>query len=126
MLISGVTQSMDSFLQFMTVLIIFVIVLGITYFTTKWIAGYQKSQMTNSNVHVIETSKLSGSKYVQILKIGEKYIAVAVCKDSVTVLTEIPSDQVKLEEDKVSPHTFEKIFEKVKKAGHDDHKDSDN
>ena len=126
MLISGVTQSTDSFLQFMTVLNIFILVLAITYFTTKWIAGYQKGRMSDTNISVVETSKLGTSKYVQILRIGGKYIAIAVCKDSVTVLTEIPPEQIKEEPEKTQTHSFDKIFEKMKKSGQYDHKDSDN
>ena len=32
----------DSFFEFVVVLIVFVAILVITYYTTKWIAGYQK------------------------------------------------------------------------------------
>lgn len=147
MLLSGVTQSMDSFLQFITVLIIFIAVLFITFFTTKWMAGYQKNKMSNTNIQVIETSKLAGSKFIQIIRIGDKYVAAAVCKDSVTVLCEIPPDQIKSEEDDTSGHSFDRIFDVVKNHKHgikdasvsqeseddtsagdgaDEHKDTDN
>jgi len=43
MLLTG-AGTMDSYLQFITVLILFVFVLVITYVTTKWIAGYQKGK----------------------------------------------------------------------------------
>lgn len=84
-----------SYLQFITVLLIFVIVLGITALTTKWISNYQKQQCTNENVQVIETTRIANNKYVQIIRAGEKYMVVAVCKDTVTMLGEIPKEQIK-------------------------------
>ena len=36
------TKSTDSYAQFITVLLLFVLVLGITALTTRWIANYQK------------------------------------------------------------------------------------
>ncbi len=126
MLLTAVTQSTNSFLQFMTVLIIFIVVLFITYFTTRWIAGYQKNKMSNTNIQVVETSKIAGNKYVQILKIGEKYVAVAVCKDTVTTLMEIPPEQIHDAAVNDGIKDFSKIFAHARKNADADHKDTDN
>lgn len=53
--------------------------------------------MSGTNVEVIETFRLSQNKLVQILRLGESYVAVAVCKDTVTVLREIPAEELKEE-----------------------------
>jgi flagellar protein FliO/FliZ len=126
MLLTAVTQSLNSFLQFMTVLVIFIIVLFITYFTTRWIAGYQKNKMSGSNIQVVETSKIAGNKYVQILRIGSKYIAVAVCKDTVTALTEIPPEQIHEVAEPAGAKDFSRIFAHARKNAETDHKDTDN
>ncbi len=89
------TGKTDGYAQFITVLFLFVIVLAVTALTTKWIANYQKQQGVNGNVQVIETARISSSKYIQIVRIGEKYVALAVCKDTVTMLGEIPEEQLK-------------------------------
>ena len=89
-----VSNSANSYLQFMTVLILFVFVLAITYWTTKWIAGYQKGKGANANLEVIETVQIANNKYVQIIRVGQKYLAVAIGKDSVTMLAEVPEDQM--------------------------------
>ena len=81
--------------QFITVLLIFVVVLGVTALTTKWIANYQKQQSVNENIQVIETTRIANNKYVQIIRAGEKYMVIAVCKDTVTMLGEIPKEQIK-------------------------------
>ena len=64
-MILTVSDSANSYLQFMTVLIMFVFVLAITYFTTKWIAGYQQSKGAGANLEVIESFRLADNKYVR-------------------------------------------------------------
>ena len=77
----------ESFAQLMTVLIIFLIVLAMTYLTTRWIANYQKEYNINHNIEVIETFKLTTNKYIQIVKAGDKYLVIGICKDSITMLS---------------------------------------
>ena len=115
-MILTVSNSMNSYLQFMTVLILFVFVLGITYFVTKWIGGYQKSRSFNANVEIIETFHLANNKYIQIIRVGKKYLAVAIGKDSVTMLTEIPEEQLMLSEgvDDIQP-SFKELLDKLQK-----------
>ena len=45
------TGKADSYAQFITVLLIFVAVLAVTAWVTKWIAGYQKKQK-NKNKYI--------------------------------------------------------------------------
>lgn len=89
------TGRTESYAQLITVLVVFVLVLGATALVTRWIANYQKQQNINVNVEVIETTRIAGNKYIQIVRIGETYVAFAVCKDTVTRLCEVPKDQLK-------------------------------
>ncbi|GFI64704.1 hypothetical protein IMSAG185_00294 [Lachnospiraceae bacterium] len=84
----------DSYAQFITVLAVFVLVLAVTAAVTKWIAGYQKQQCANMNIEVIEMTRITNNKYIQIVRVGETYLAIAVCKDTVTLLGEIPEEQL--------------------------------
>ncbi len=111
-MVLAVSNSVDSYVQFITVLVIFVFVLVITYFTSKWIAGYQKTRGANSNIELVESFSLGNNKYLQIVRIGQKYLAVAVGKDSVTMLTEIPEDQLLLSCEKIQQTKgFKELFE---------------
>ena len=93
-MILSVSGRTDSYVQFITVLIIFLFVLFVTYWVTRWTAGYQRSQTTNANMEILETIRLSNNKYVQIIRVGRKYLALAICKDTVTMLTEIPEQDL--------------------------------
>ena len=109
----------SSYAQFITVLVVFVIVLGVTAWTTKWIANYQKKQAVNCNIQLLEAARLGNNKYIQLVRVGDTYMVLAVCKDTVTMLGEISPEQLKEAGD--SKETgFKQLLEKVM------HKDSDN
>lgn len=111
------TGAIDSYVQLITVLVIFVLVLGVTALTTKWIANYQKQQSVNENVQVIETTRIANNKYIQIVRVGEKYMAIAVCKDTVTMLGEIPGEQLKTANAAQGFHFKEFLEKAVNKSG---------
>ena len=75
--------SLDSFVQLITVLIIFVFVLILTYFTTRWMAGIQKGRSFNKNLRIIETISVGNNKMISIVEAGTKYIVVSIGKDDV-------------------------------------------
>ncbi len=105
---------MESFLQFVLLLLLFVFVLAITYVTTRWIAKYQQGQAFNRNIQVMETYKLTANKYIQIVKIANKCMAIAITKDSITFLAEIEESELVSNELSNGDH-FQDLLEKAKK-----------
>lgn len=87
--------SLDSFIQLITVLIIFVFVLILTYFTTRWMAGIQKGRSFNRNLKIIETISVGNNKMISIVEAGTKYIVVSIGKDEVNFLTELKEKELK-------------------------------
>ena len=111
----SVTSGFESVLQFITVLIIFIFVLGITYISTRYIAGIQKEQYKTGNMELIETLRISNNKYLQIVRAGNKYFCMAVCKDTVTMLGEIQKEEIVFQENNGNVNIdFQKILEKMK------------
>lgn len=105
----------DGYLQFMTVLVLFVFVLGITYVATRWIANYQKGKAAGSNLELIETLQVANNKYLQIVRAGNKYLAIAIGKDEVHMLAELSPEEIKRPEEGESQMDFKSILEKFKK-----------
>lgn len=95
------SSSLNSFIQLLGVLVIFVFVLIITYFVTKWIGGFQKSQMIGRSFQVIDTIRIVGNKYVQVLKMGDVYLVIAVGKDTVTMLAKLTEEEIGLPEEEI-------------------------
>jgi flagellar protein FliO/FliZ len=104
----------ESFWQLFTASIVFIIVLVLALYTTKWIAKIQKKQAYNKNIEVIETYKITTNKYIQVIKIGEKYLAIAVAKDTITMLTEIDKEQIDLTYSGETNQNFSEILAKIK------------
>ena len=111
------SSALESGIQLLGVVLIFVFVLAATYFTTKWIANYQRTTTKNRNIRIIETCRLTSNKYIQIVQVGEKYLAIAVSKDNITVLAELSEDEIidfSAEYENNKKESFSKILEKVK------------
>ncbi len=114
MLILG--DKTNSVAQFLTIVLLFLFVLGITWLATRYMAGIQKSKMDGSNISVVDVAKISQNGYVQILKIGEKYISICVTKDNITKLSEhSESEFVFRENEPVKVSEFAKTLQKVMK-----------
>lgn len=114
----AVTSGVNSFVQFLTLIIVFAVVLAITYYTTKYIGNYQKINSKYVNFEVIETYRISNTKYIQLLKIGDKYVAIAICKDTITKITELDESEITMPDYSGKEVSFAKLFEKLQKAKH--------
>ncbi len=109
------SNGLNSFAQFLTVLLIFVGVLALTYFTTRWVASYQKGKMMSGNIQVLETFKITQNKYIQIVRIGEHYYAIAIGKDDITMLGELKEEEIHIQEDTGMPKMdFKQLLENAK------------
>ncbi len=111
----GILLSANNFAQFFTLLVVFVAVLGVTMRTTRWMANYQRQQNENGNIHVVETVRITNNKYLQLVRVGETYMAIAVCKDTITMLGEIPADQLVISNSAGGGTNFKELFEKTLK-----------
>ena len=115
------SASMESFLQLIVTLLIFIFVLGITYITTRWIGNYQKGHMNSKNLRVIETISAGQNKQICLLKAGTEYLVVAIGKDEIHPLATLSEDQLtdlsfmnEIPNAAVSGESFQEIFGQLK------------
>ncbi len=113
-------MSVSSISQLITVVVLFFLVLGATYYVTMWIAKYQKNSKTAGNIEILETCRLSTNKYIQVVKVSSKYLVLAISKDTVTLLTELGEDEYvppKMGSGETPDFSKElsKVLEKIKK-----------
>ncbi|MCR5544979.1 MAG: flagellar biosynthetic protein FliO [Lachnospiraceae bacterium] len=86
-----------SIYQFVIVLVIFIGVLVLTGFTTKWIANYMQNQTTsgNSNFEMVDAFNMGPGHRLQIIKVGKnKYYVLALNKESITLLGELSEEDL--------------------------------
>lgn len=114
------TSSLKSVGQLICVILLFLFVLFLAYVAARIAGSFQSSFLNKrSNVKVIEVFRLSNNKVIEIVKIGDRYLALAVCKDSVTVLTELAGNEIKEQETALEPIDFKNILEKIRNEKHD-------
>ena len=111
----SMTTGLESIVQLITVLFLFVFVLAITWFCTRYLAGVQKDRYKTGNMELIETLRISNNKYMQIVRVGNRYYCMAVCKDTVTMLGEVRKEDMIFSDNNVSANMdFHKILESMK------------
>ncbi len=95
----------ENVFQLIVVIAIFFGVLVLAYYSTKWIAGYQKAMNVGKNFEIIEMQKVAGNHYVMLLRAGSggKYLIVGIGKEEMTLLGELSPDEVTISE----PSTME-------------------
>lgn len=108
------TSELSSGWQLVGVFILFLFILGATYLTTKIVGGVKLNQMKNSNFHVIETYRITQNKFLQLVKVGTRYIVLSVSKDNVNFITELQEDEIlHLEQMSKSKENFSAIMSKL-------------
>lgn len=119
--------TLESVTRFVTALLTFLFVLVLTYYSSKFIAGYQKQTMRAANMEVVETTRIAQGKYLQIVRAGERYFMIAVCKDTVTMLSELEADQLILQTgsggEKTRMLDFGSVLERTKAFTKNAHKE---
>lgn len=102
-------------MQLLATIVVFVAVLAVTYYVTKWIAKSGAIPSRSKNIRVIETFKIAPNKYVQIIQLGSKYYSIGVTKDTITFLTPLDEDQLTLgdPEESVQSVPFKDMMEKM-------------
>lgn len=93
-LMVALSASMESFIQLISALFIFALVLLITYYTTRWVGSYQKVRMKSKNLQVIESLSVGNNKIICLIKAGTEYLVVAIGKDEIHPLTTLKEEQL--------------------------------
>ena len=119
------TSGVENVLRLLVTVIAFILILLLTYFATRFMASYQKSSTIGTNFELIETYRLSNTKYMQLLRVGKRYVVIAVCKDTVVSITELGEEEVLMPDYTKGQEPFKKIFENLKREYQRDHKEKD-
>lgn len=112
---------MSGMVELISVLFIFVFVLALTYYVTRWIAGYQRTKTAQGNLSVIEAIRVANNQYIQILRAGtDKYLVVGIGKDRITLLATLSGEELLNMPDAAGSgakpaESFSELLEAVKK-----------
>lgn len=116
------TSNLESIGQLICLIILFLFVLFLAYLAARISGSFQSNAMNKrSNIRIIEVFRVSNNKVIEIVKVGEQYLVLAVCKDNITLLTRLDETEVKEPETALEPINFKNILEKMRseKRNHD-------
>lgn len=110
------TSSFSTFAYILTLIITFAVVIGLAYFTSKFLGQRMGKIGTSGDNRILITFPLGPGKAVYIIELAGKYLILGVTDHSVNLLKEI-TDQEEIEKLKStvpqlpSSSSFEHIFE---------------
>lgn len=110
------TGSLDNFLRFVSALIVFLLVLGITYIVTRWIGSYQKVQLKNRNMQVVETLRIGNNRFIHLVKVADEYLVIGLGKDGIQLLSKLDDKSVQALNlpEETKQDSFQDILKKMK------------
>lgn len=93
--LTGNSGEMNSILSVISLIFIFVLIVALAYFTTRFIAKHQNNMLNNkSNIRIVESFRIGTNKFIAIVKIGEAFYAIGVGKDEVTMIDKLNPDDL--------------------------------
>lgn len=99
--------TIGNILQLIGLIIVFIIILFATYYVSRWVGKSGLIQNSSSNIRVVETFRLSQTKYLQIIKVGEKrFFLIAVSKDDITYISELNEEDIAIVQDSMTENNF--------------------
>lgn len=97
--------------------IIFIVILVLSYLVTKWYANSSLVKNKTNNIEIKESFLLAPGKTISIVRIGEKYVALAQFKDNVVKLAELTEEELILNREvEISDSSFKDVFSNIVKS----------
>ena len=97
--------------------VIFIVILVLSYLVTKWYANSGLVKNKTNNIEIKESFQLAPGKTISIVRIGEKYVALAQFKDNVVKLAELTEEELILNREvEISDSSFKDVFSNIVKS----------
>lgn len=107
------TSSIQVGFELITLILIFIIILLLAFYTSKWIGNSGLNLQKTRNTKIMDVTRIAPNKFIYIVKTGDKCFAVGVTKDHMEYLTEVNEDSLILQEEKPVHPDFYQILKKV-------------
>ncbi len=109
------TSGLERAGELICIILLFLFVLFLAYLAARITGSYQSNIMNKrSNIKIIEVVRLSNNKLIEIVQVGEHYYALAVCKDTVVLLSELDASEIREPQISLEPIPFKNILDKIK------------
>ncbi|MCR5251187.1 MAG: flagellar biosynthetic protein FliO [Lachnospiraceae bacterium] len=107
-------NAVNNLARFLSLLVIFILVLALAYYTTRLVAKSQRGLGHAGNMQILESMALGGGKTLLLVRAGKHYLVLATGKDSVSTVAELAEDEILPVTEGSSPGGFGEILRRVK------------
>lgn len=106
----------EGIMTFLSLIFVFVIILFLAYLTTKIVASASFKKYKNKNMRLLEGMNLGPQKSLQLVKVGNKIILLALSKDGVTKIESFYPNELLVSEEEYDNKvvTFQDVFNEMK------------
>ena len=110
-------------MQLIGLIILCVLVVAASYFVTRFVGKKQIGMGKNTNFKVLDMYRISQTKCMQLIQVGERYFVIAVCKDSINFIAELQKEEISHWPPESKNTGFSEIFSTLKER-HKTNKDN--
>ena len=104
--------------QFFSTLLLIVFVCALAYYTTRLLGAARFGRLGGRrNLEILETLGVGSQSFVQIVRVGEKYVLIGVTRGQVSLLTQLEEDQLKFPEVSHQVAGFDALLNRFQKKG---------
>ncbi len=115
MILSGNFGTVGSIAEIFGMLIAFAVIVAAAYYVSKYFGKYAVKSRENSNIRVVETSRVAPDRYLQIIEAGGRFFLIGISKNNLSLISELDKEQIKEFEPKEMLHfSFKEILDKAK------------
>lgn len=108
-------SSTGSLWQMFGLVLLLIIILFAAYYTSKFVGKMTMGQLKNSNFQVIDAYRITPNKVLQIIKVGNKFLLIAITKDEINLITELDESEVFIKDTGTKEiQSFKQILDKLK------------
>lgn len=119
-------SGIESIFKLIGLILLCILIIAASYFVTRFIGKRQSGLGADSNFKPIDIYRINQNKYIQLLQVGTKYIVIAVCKDTISVLCELDESELVHKPKDGTKASFKEILAKVKNRDAADTAGTDN
>lgn len=115
MVLIRTSDTLGSVVQIFGMLIAFALILAAAYYVSKYFGKYALRVRENSNIKIVETSRIAADKYLQIIEVNGQYFLIGISKAGISLISEIDADKIKACEPKeIVKFSFKEFLDKAK------------
>ncbi len=112
----SVYSSLQNVLQLVGIIVVFLIILAAAYAASVLVGKTQNNayHSKDRNIKLIEVFRINNNQFLQIVRIGKRYFALAISKEQIELITELAEEEVFISEVSDAAIPFQNVLETVK------------